>query len=213
MSLDATVIRGHHVVALALTIAVHVLAFCLLGRTLMRPEHALDVPTFVSIVSVDTAAPADATAPPLPRIEPDIAIPPPRFEVDATTAITLAPSAPASVADTLAATASAAGEPHATPPVTASVDDLAVICPVRTAPRYPPQSRHLREQGEVTLRVEIDERGLVGAVDVIKSSGYARLDAAARAALLTWRCNPALRDGMPVRAIAIQRLEFVLERR
>jgi protein TonB len=92
-------------------------------------------------------------------------------------------------------------------------DELSVFCPARTAPAYPPQSRRLREQGEVRLRVELDETGRVSAVGIIRTSGYTRLDEAARAAVLTWRCQPATRDGQPVRAVAIQSLAFVLQSR
>jgi protein TonB len=91
--------------------------------------------------------------------------------------------------------------------------ELAVFCPSRTAPAYPPQSRRLREQGEVTLRVALDARGQVSDVRVERSSGFGRLDEAARAAVLTWRCRPAIRDGQPTPAVAIQNLEFILERR
>jgi protein TonB len=65
----------------------------------------------------------------------------------------------------------------------------------------------------VTLRVELDERGRVDGVTVVRSSGHARLDAAARAAVLTWQCNAATREGQPIRAVATQTLEFVLTRR
>jgi periplasmic protein TonB len=92
-------------------------------------------------------------------------------------------------------------------------DELAVYCPQRTPPAYPPQSRRLREQGEVTLRVELDESGQVRAATVLKSSGSVRLDESAHDAVMTWRCTGAKRDGRPVRAVAIQTLAFVLKLR
>ncbi len=95
----------------------------------------------------------------------------------------------------------------------ALTDELAVFCPSRAPPAYPPQSRRLREQGEVSLRVVLDARGYVSDVSVAGSSGFGRLDQAARAAVLSWRCQPAIRDGQPTAAVAIQNLEFKLERR
>lgn len=92
-------------------------------------------------------------------------------------------------------------------------DELAVYCPQRKPPIYPAQSRRLREQGEVTLRVELDESGEVRAATVVKSSGSVRLDESARDAVMTWRCAGARRDGRPVRAVAIQALAFVLKLR
>ena len=48
-------------------------------------------------------------------------------------------------------------------------------------------------------------------IQVINSSGYHRLDEAAIAAVRTWRCNPPLQNGQPVRAIALQPFSFVLQ--
>jgi len=91
-------------------------------------------------------------------------------------------------------------------------DELEVFCPTRSPPTYPLQSKHLHEQGEVTMRVGLDGQGRVSEVGIERSSGFTRLDEAARAAVLTWRCNAALRDGKPARAVAIQTFEFVLQR-
>jgi len=90
---------------------------------------------------------------------------------------------------------------------------LELQCPERRLPRYPAASRREREQGEVRMRVELDELGRVESVSVVESSGWPRLDEAAREAVLAWHCQPAQRDGRPVRAVALQTMAFVLERR
>lgn len=54
---------------------------------------------------------------------------------------------------------------------------------VRPAPRYPPESRRIREQGLVILRVLIDESGHAKTIEVYRSSGHPRLDEAARSAV------------------------------
>jgi len=90
--------------------------------------------------------------------------------------------------------------------------ELAVQCPERTPPRYPPLAKQQREQGEVRLKVELDESGRIDRVTIVSSSGSPRLDDAARAAIESWRCRPAEHDGQPVRAVALQSLAFVLER-
>jgi len=97
-----------------------------------------------------------------------------------------------------------------TGPVTLS-SDLSISCPELTAPDYPEQSRHLGEEGKLMLQVELDESGRVNQTHIIRSSGYSRLDRAALAAVKTWRCRPALRDGQPVRAVALQPFNFVLQ--
>jgi protein TonB len=100
--------------------------------------------------------------------------------------------------------------PVAPKPVTLT-EELSVSCPGRTPPLYPALSRRLREQGEVLLRVELDEQGRVSAARIEKPSGAQRLDDAALAAVRGWRCNPTLREGRPVRAIALQPFNFVLQ--
>ncbi|MEZ5615606.1 MAG: TonB family protein [Rhodocyclaceae bacterium] len=95
-------------------------------------------------------------------------------------------------------------------PVTLS-SELAVSCPERGAPVYPPISRRLGEEGKVVLRVELDEQGRVSSARVSTASGFSRLDAAALAAVKAWRCTPARRDGQPVRAVALQPFRFVLQ--
>ena len=93
----------------------------------------------------------------------------------------------------------------------ALADELSVSCPERTPPLYPALSRRLREQGEVLLRVELDEQGRVSAARIEKPSGSQRLDDAALTAVRRWRCQPTQRDGKPVRAIALQPFNFVLQ--
>jgi len=78
------------------------------------------------------------------------------------------------------------------------------------APRYPPQSRRLREQGLVVLRVVIDERGAASSIEIETSSGHARLDDAAREAVLRAAFRPYVEDGEPRRALVLIPIEFAL---
>lgn len=97
-----------------------------------------------------------------------------------------------------------------TGPVTLS-SELSVSCPKLTAPDYPAISRRMGEEGKLVLRVELDENGHIDDAKVINSSGYERLDAAALTAVKNWQCNPSLRNGQPVRAVALQPFNFVLQ--
>jgi len=63
------------------------------------------------------------------------------------------------------------------------------------APRYPAISRRLGEQGKVVIRVLIDENGHPQQGDIHQSSGYARLDQAALAAVMDWRYVPGRNAG------------------
>lgn len=93
----------------------------------------------------------------------------------------------------------------------ALTSELSVACPERSAPTYPATSRRMGETGIVVLRVELDERGHVAVARVSSSSGHSRLDDAALGAVRTWRCTPATRNGQPVRAVALQPFNFILQ--
>ncbi len=109
-------------------------------------------------------------------------------------------------------TAIASAQPTQMPaaPMTLS-SELSVSCPKQAAPIYPAISRRMSEEGKLVLRVELDEKGNVDNAKVINSSGYERLDNAALTAVKNWHCNPSLRDGQPVRAVALQPFNFVLQ--
>ena len=95
-------------------------------------------------------------------------------------------------------------------PITLS-SELSVACPELSAPAYPSLSRRLGEEGKLVLRVELDELGRISVAQILNSSGFKRLDEAAMAAVKTWRCTPPQRNGQPVRAIALQPFNFVLQ--
>ncbi|MCL2589564.1 MAG: energy transducer TonB [Betaproteobacteria bacterium] len=78
-------------------------------------------------------------------------------------------------------------------------------------PEYPPQSRRLREQGLVKLRVHVTEQGRAGEVMLYKSSGYERLDKAALNAVWQWRFRPAQRAGTPVAGWVVVPFRFELQ--
>ena len=61
------------------------------------------------------------------------------------------------------------------------------------APAYPPLARRLREEGKVILRVFVTPEGTAGQVELRSSSGFPRLDQAAREAVSRWKFVPARR--------------------
>ncbi len=89
--------------------------------------------------------------------------------------------------------------------------ELSVNCPERAPPDYPARSMRMNEQGKVVLRVELGEDGRVVEASVKTSSGHRRLDEAALDAVKTWRCRPPVRNGVPVRTVALQPFDFILE--
>ncbi|MCE2782043.1 energy transducer TonB [Limnohabitans sp.] len=123
---------------------------------------------------------------------------------------------PAPVAAAAPATAPAA----AAPAVAASARATAPA-PTRTAagvnvsqcekPEYPSASRRLEEEGTVALRFLVGVDGKVIQSEVEKSSGFKRLDEAARAGLSKCQFRPALVDGKPEQAWASMKYTWRLE--
>jgi TonB family protein len=66
---------------------------------------------------------------------------------------------------------------------------------------YTDEASRLHIQGVVIVQAYFDEDGNVTALKVVKGLGYG-LDENALAALKTWRFSPALRNGLPVSAVA-----------
>ncbi|MFP5433347.1 MAG: energy transducer TonB, partial [Alphaproteobacteria bacterium] len=77
-------------------------------------------------------------------------------------------------------------------------------------PRYPIESRRKREQGTVVLQLILGVDGTVETIMVSQSSGFSRLDNAARDAVKHWRWKPTLRDGQPMRVRGLVEIPFVL---
>ena len=63
-------------------------------------------------------------------------------------------------------------------------------------PVFPAISRRLGEQGKTVVRVLIGVDGLPKRASIQTSSGYERLDEAARSAVMSWRFVPGKRDGV-----------------
>jgi protein TonB len=78
-------------------------------------------------------------------------------------------------------------------------------------PEYPPISRRLGEEGKVLLKVRVTPDGRVAAVDVEKSSNFARLDDAALRSVTRWRFVPAKRGDEAIEATVIVPIVFRLD--
>lgn len=173
-------------------------------RILVVPDEVVTL--FVDTITLPPPPPKEAPKP--ARLEKPRPVEKPQPQQLVAQAPAVSPAEPVAPPPPPAAIEAPAARPAG--PVTLGAE-LAVSCPERSAPAYPPLSRRLGEEGKVVLRVELDEQGHVSAARVATASGFARLDEAALAAVKTWRCNPARRDGQPVRAVALQPFNFVLQ--
>jgi protein TonB len=198
--------QSRRVVVAAVIVAVHAVVLYVLATLGPRLENiAAVVPVSVRFIAESAPQPQlqppqvklitptiNAQTPDLTLIEVPVAAPP------SDRAITLPASprsAPAPAAD------------RSAPKLVASVEYLR-----EPSPRYPSQSRKLREQGLVVLRVVIDERGVACDIDIESSSGYSRLDHAAKDAVARAAFRPYIEDGTPRRALVLIPIEFALNR-
>jgi protein TonB len=78
------------------------------------------------------------------------------------------------------------------------------------APAYPALSRRMGEQGRVLLRVYVLADGNAGQVEIRESSGYERLDRAARDTVARWRFVPARQGDKAVAGWVLVPVSFSL---
>lgn len=122
-----------------------------------------------------------------------------------TFAVAAAAAAPAAPAEEAAG--SAASAPAAAPMIAARFDADYLRNP---SPAYPAASRRLGEEGRVLLRIKVSAQGLPLRVEIKQSSGFQRLDDAARAAVERWRFVPARQGGEAVESSVLVPLQFKL---
>ena len=120
-----------------------------------------------------------------------------------------AAAAPASVPSPAASTTpSAPTEASSAPPlISKGIEYLRPPAPV-----YPRAARSLGEQGRVLLKVLVDTGGQPREVEIVESSGYLRLDGAARAAVAQSLFKP-YREGSRILSMwALVPISFQLDR-
>lgn len=93
---------------------------------------------------------------------------------------------------------------------TQAVESTELAVSNRVAPVYPPASRRAGEQGVAQFRILVDEHGKPLQVNVVKSSGFPRLDEAAAAAIRKWTFVPPTRNGAKVQSWSRVAVRFEL---
>ena len=97
------------------------------------------------------------------------------------------------VTTAIATTAISSGDaPSVVPPMVESVEYVRAAPPV-----YPKESQRRREHGTVILRVLVDTEGRPAQIRVERSSGFERLDSAAREAVAKFLFRPHEVNGIP----------------
>lgn len=98
------------------------------------------------------------------------------------------------------------------PPIAPIRHDARLLTsPEDLKPPYPNSKLLSGEEANLHLRVAIDERGRVTAVDPVGNADPAFLDAARRFMIAHWRYQPATEDGRPVATSTVITLRFQLD--
>lgn len=143
-------------------------------------------------------APPPIIQTPVPPVQ--IATTPDPVPVPSPVAVSAPPSPPAPAAPVMAAAA----------PSVVQVGDIGAQMVSGKPPRYPIDSRRKREQGTVVLALVVGTDGGVESIGIARSSGFARLDDAARDAVKHWRWRPIIHDGQAVRVKGVVEIPFVI---
>ncbi|MGB3931838.1 MAG: energy transducer TonB [Sphingobium sp.] len=172
-------------------------------------------PLVVHSIDLTPPPPAEPEMKSLPdprRPAVEVHAPRPMIEMPASTPplmVTVSEPIPVQPADPAQTSAVPPSEP-ARPIAAANLSASMIHAP---PPRYPRESRRLREQGTVVLELLLSAEGRVRDIRVLRSSGYARLDDAARSAVSRWRWSPTVVSGVAVQVRGNVEIPFILSNR
>lgn len=216
----------------ALVIAAHVaglLALTYLGKPVAPPEIR---PIQIAFIPLE-APPQPEAAPPTPPAPVQPEPPKKQLAVRPKPPKPLPPKAPAEPAPSTSQSAlttqntdpapvqesAPPAAPAPAPPAPVAAPAAAPIVAARfdadylnnPHPTYPPLSRRMREEGKVMLRVQVSPDGRPSQIEISRSSGFERLDNAARQAVTRWSFVPARQGDRNVEAWVLVPIVFKLE--
>lgn len=196
-SLAVTLVVGLHALAL-------LVAFGLAVRPdLAQPLQALTVRMLEAAPRVEPLRQPPAVVPAAPPRKAPVAPPP---------VMTAAPTASAEPSFTVAPQPEPRlieTRPAPPAPLTAARFDADYL--QNPKPVYPPMSRRLGEEGKTVLRVRVSAQGTPLAVEIKQSSGFVRLDEAARVAVEKWHFVPARQGTEAIESSVLVPLNFTLD--
>jgi protein TonB len=182
-----------HLTGIGLVVLLHALLLWAISSGLARQVVRMTENTVEAVLM--TEAPPPAPTPPPKTPPPKTPAPPPPAPTSTAPAITQAPTPPAAA-------------PAAPAIRTGAVIQAGAHC---AKPDYPSASRRMEEEGTVTLKFLIGADGKVLQADIEKTSGFTRLDEAARNALSKCQFRPGTVDGKPEQSWASIKYTWRLE--
>lgn len=217
----ATALRAPRGIGAAVAIGLHALAaFALLSYEPARSALFAAAPIMVDLITSPKVEPKPERPIEIPPPKPKAVVKPRPKAPESLPVIT----APAEAPSPIVVPPPALPEPPPAPvvvapvPVPAPPPVVPVTPPLFNAdyldnppPAYPALSRRLGEEGRVILRVLVSPAGRAEEVQVRSSSGYSRLDEAARDTVRGWKFVPAKRGEQAVAAWVLVPISFRLE--
>lgn len=186
-----------HLTGIGLVVLLHALLLWAISSGLARQVVRMTENT-VEAVLMTEAPPTPTPQPKTPPPPPKTPAPPPPAPTSTVPAITQPTAPPAAVPTPTAAPAIRTG----------AAIQAGAHC---AKPDYPSASRRMEEEGTVTLKFLIGADGKVLQADIEKSSGFTRLDEAARNALSKCQFRPGTVDGKPEQSWASIKYTWRLE--
>lgn len=179
------------------------------------PQRIFNRPTVVELIPLDKPPPDQPQPQPQPRDQATQPLPnQPLREVQL----------PTPTHDVIATTPMLSEIPLANGPVIEPVGPVTATTPqpVRTGPRfatpaselrppYPESKRRLEEEAVLKLRLSIDDRGRITAVEPVGNADPAFLQSARRHIIAHWRYKPAMEGDRAVASSTVITLRFELD--
>jgi protein TonB len=182
-----------HLTGIGWVVLLHALLLWAISTGLTRDVVQMTENTVEAVLMSEAPPPAPTPPPKTPL--PKTPAPPPPAPTSTAPAITQTPTPPAAA-------------PQAPAIRMGAVIQAGAHC---AKPDYPSASRRMEEEGTVTLKFLIGADGKVLQADVEKSSGFTRLDEAARNALSKCQFRPGTVDGKPEQSWASIKYTWRLE--
>ncbi|MBU3721533.1 MAG: energy transducer TonB [Limnohabitans sp.] len=196
-----------HIVGLTVVVVLHGLLFWAINSGLAR-KFVKVIKGPVEAVLLEETKPDIPPPPPPPKNLP----PPPPAYVPPVEVAVAAPT-PVNAIAAVSNTPQPVAPPSPMPVVAAAPVVTAAVISASSCekPEYPSASKRLEEEGTVTLKFLVGADGKVIESAVEKSSGFRRLDEAARAGLSKCQFKPGTVDGKPQQTWASMKYTWRLE--
>ena len=214
-------------IVIAIVLALHGMFFVSLdlGLDVRNDPSENEVRVMANLVAPATPPAPPVSTPPAPQPKPEVkpktqakpepkaktpdASTPPSTDASQAKAAEAAKAAESQMPNAAVAPASSQGTSGT--PIQTDIGKLVVVYQPDADPYYPSFSKRAGEQGEVVVRLIIDETGVVEEAVLLRSSGFTRLDRAAEQIGRRYRFKPYTVNGNPARISTNLLIKFNLK--